>query len=194
MDNELNPCCHNCKHDVYDGFCQYYGTHGCEYKHYEPKSNSAPTFDRNLRSETMDNELIPCAHCGSSDLYEIEEIDGLNIPQPAIFCNTCKTTFTIEDDSQTLDDAERMAYLKPKLKAAWNRRAEPENKPLTWIPVSERLPEKNDTFIICTSYGDVFVAEFWINRKDFTRKDGSNFIYPVMYWQPLPQPPKEKNR
>lgn len=59
-----------------------------------------------------------------------------------------------------------------------------------WIPVSERLPEKVGTFIICTSYGDVFEADYWLSRKEFTRCNGSNFMNPVMYWQPLPQPPK----
>lgn len=68
--------------------------------------------------------------------------------------------------------------------------AVPENKPLTWIPVSERLPQESGIFIICTSYGDVFAAHFWLDRQEFTRRDGSNFMFPIVHWMPLPDPQK----
>lgn len=77
------------------------------------------------------NELKPCSHCGSRDLYKIEIKDNLQITQPAIFCNTCKTVLSVEDDSHTFDDDERMKYLEHKVRKAWNRRPAPENKPLT---------------------------------------------------------------
>lgn len=54
MPNELKPCpecdtnCHNCKYDVYDDFCRYYGTHGCDKKHFEPKSKFCPMCGRKL--------------------------------------------------------------------------------------------------------------------------------------------------
>lgn len=77
------------------------------------------------------NELKPCSHCGSRDLYKIEIKDNLQITQPAIFCNTCKTVLSVEDDSHTFDDDERMKYLEHKVRKAWNHRPAPENKPLT---------------------------------------------------------------
>lgn len=34
--------CHNCKNDVYDDFCRYYGTRGCGKKHFEPRKRETP--------------------------------------------------------------------------------------------------------------------------------------------------------
>ena len=59
-----------------------------------------------------------------------------------------------------------------------------------WVPCNERFPEESGTFIICTSHGDVFAAEYWQEREEFSRRDGTKFYSPVVYWQPLPQPPK----
>lgn len=42
------PMCHNCKHDVYDGFCRYYGKHGCGNLHHEPKYNYCPVCGKKL--------------------------------------------------------------------------------------------------------------------------------------------------
>jgi hypothetical protein len=45
------PRCHNCKHDVYDGFCRYYGKHGCGNLHHEPKYNYCPMCGKRLEVE-----------------------------------------------------------------------------------------------------------------------------------------------
>ena len=66
---------------------------------------------------------------------------------------------------------------------------EPEEIP-QWISITEKLPKHGGTHIICTKHGDVFTAEYWIERKEFTRLDGSNFVSQVMYWQSLPNAPK----
>ena len=52
-----------------------------------------------------------------------------------------------------------------------------------WIPVSERLPEKDGRFIICTPSGDVDTNCFMFGQ--FTRPY-------VIAWRHLPEPYKER--
>jgi len=60
-----------------------------------------------------------------------------------------------------------------------------------WIPASERLPEKDGTFLTLLE-GDV-VAELdkrcWYCGK-WVYMDGSESDLPVTHWMPLPEPPK----
>lgn len=53
-----------------------------------------------------------------------------------------------------------------------------------WIPVSERLPDKEGHYIISTDYGDVTMDSFVDDI--FVLNLGS-----VTAWQPLPEPYKE---
>lgn len=62
-----------------------------------------------------------------------------------------------------------------------------------WIPVSERLPERNGEYLVCTIHDfyktkKVAKASFRRNRGGFYGNGGhwSN----VTHWMPLPEPPK----
>lgn len=56
-----------------------------------------------------------------------------------------------------------------------------------WIPVSERLPEKNTTVIAATDYGVVFQALYAYDGWDLWEGNEVN----ITHWMPLPEPPKE---
>jgi hypothetical protein len=49
--DKCQPSCHNCKHDVYDDFCQYYGKQGCGKLLYEPKHKYCPMCGKRLEVE-----------------------------------------------------------------------------------------------------------------------------------------------
>ena len=60
-----------------------------------------------------------------------------------------------------------------------------------WIPVSERLPKKNGTYLVCTIhdfYRTKNVAKASFRSGGFYGQGGhwSN----VTHWMPLPEPPK----
>ena len=80
------------------------------------------------------DELKPCPHCGG----EAEEIhsstNGLLSPRIAFYyvrCKACKATGPVDRVPQKADEA-------------WNRRAAPENKPLTLRELGE-LAEADET-------------------------------------------------
>ena len=54
-----------------------------------------------------------------------------------------------------------------------------------WIPVTERLPEKNTRVIVCASLPEGV-------HSDFIYEDGHWFVSTgVTHWMPFPEPPKE---
>lgn len=66
----------------------------------------------------------------------------------------------------------------------------------TWIPVTERLPDSDDEYVLCCgSKGGMFVGWAAIKTYDGSGKctgfqnsgKGRNFTH----WMPLPEPPKE---
>ena len=74
------------------------------------------------------DELKPCPFCGSTDIYETYSQEyAYGTRNPEIFCNTCKSIFTIEDDSPYMNCDEDFKYRKEKTKEAWNRRANDES-------------------------------------------------------------------
>ena len=63
----------------------------------------------------------------------------------------------------------------------------------TWIPVSERLPEKDKEVLCLTDTGSYWLAMF--NRcDDGLWSDGEFWSSEkcVTHWMPLPEPPKEE--
>ena len=54
-----------------------------------------------------------------------------------------------------------------------------------WIPVTERLPEKDTRVIVCASLPEGV-------HSDFIYEDGHWFVsIGVTHWMPFPEPPKE---
>lgn len=54
-----------------------------------------------------------------------------------------------------------------------------------WIPVTERLPEKDTRVIVCASLPEGV-------HSDFIYEDGHWFVSTgVTHWMPFPEPPKE---
>ena len=64
-------------------------------------------------------------------------------------------------------------------------RAQDERK---WIPVTERLPEKDDAVIICTDKNFIYAGEL---IGDTWYLDNDSWTETVTHWMPLPEPPKE---
>ena len=55
-----------------------------------------------------------------------------------------------------------------------------------WIPVTERLPEKDTRVIVCASLPEGV-------HSDFIYEDGHWFVsIGVTHWMPFPEPPKEE--
>lgn len=118
-------------------------------------------------------ELKACPFCGGIGKEQSNEFGDR-----AVYCSKC--------------GASTMRWYPDKSHAisAWNRRTAPENKPLAWIPVSERLPET-----CCTCFA-------WFNSKEFGGRCVSahynsiknNFGYTkdegiVTHWMLIPEPP-----
>lgn len=61
-----------------------------------------------------------------------------------------------------------------------------------WIPVTERLPEKNDYYLCCVK-SFLFPGRTYINILEFCKdgfKEGHIYTDDVTHWMPLPEPPK----
>ena len=56
-----------------------------------------------------------------------------------------------------------------------------------WIPVTERLPEKNGSYLVYV-YGEVTEMDYWRGKWHRLRDD---YTKAVTHWMPLP-PPKEE--
>lgn len=73
-----------------------------------------------------------------------------------------------------------------------------EQEERRWIPVTERLPEKTGTYFVVTKTGAVTFARFYPEHDfidctgKFIRHEKGNFQTNrnVIYWMPLPEPPK----
>ena len=60
-----------------------------------------------------------------------------------------------------------------------------------WIPCSERLPEKNGTYIVMIEKAE-FPTTLFYNAGCWEELiDDETIFYSVIAWQPLPQPYKE---
>lgn len=76
------------------------------------------------------NDFCVCPFCGSDNLYSIDKEEYIvinnkivdSIKLPAIFCNCCKMTTQIENDSPYYDNEKTYDYLLHKLYKTWNLR------------------------------------------------------------------------
>ena len=57
-----------------------------------------------------------------------------------------------------------------------------------WIPMTERLPEKNGSYLVY-AYGEVTEMNCW---HGIWHRLGDNYTKAVTHWMPLPQTPKEE--
>ena len=65
-----------------------------------------------------------------------------------------------------------------------------------WIPVTERLLEKEDTYLVYTERGSVYASHFYTEKKfasGYVREASwsQRGKVKVTHWMPLPEPPKE---
>lgn len=60
----------------------------------------------------------------------------------------------------------------------------------TWIPVSERKPEKPQTVLV-TDGAETWVAEYSADHNAFFVMCGADKNLSLTHWMPLPAPPKE---
>lgn len=62
-----------------------------------------------------------------------------------------------------------------------------------WIAVTERLPEKEGSYLVCSKTGKVYTSHYYTEKKWsewYTRK--AEWSHPnVTHWMPLPNPPTE---
>lgn len=66
-----------------------------------------------------------------------------------------------------------------------------------WIPVTERLPESEGTYLVYTKRGSVYASHFYekkVFRDDYVREQqwSQRGKVKVTHWMPLPEPPKEE--
>lgn len=67
-------------------------------------------------------EFKACPICGCIAIYETEREDSLIGTYPQLFCNGCKMSFEVENDSPYLNDSQTYEYLRNKLLKLWSNR------------------------------------------------------------------------
>jgi len=117
-----------------------------------------------------DIELFPCPFCGGKASYEIDN-DG-----------NCK-----ELGCNDVNCAGYMAFIlwisdwetdeEKNIISAWNTRTD------QWIPVSERLPENDDSVL---TYSDI--EGYRVISRGSVNSVGNGFPCGVTHWQSLSQP------
>lgn len=73
-----------------------------------------------------------------------------------------------------------------------------EQEERRWIPVTERLPESEGTYLVYTERGTVYANHFYtkkVFRDDYVREPqwSQRGKVKVTHWMPLPEPPKENS-
>lgn len=63
-------------------------------------------------------------------------------------------------------------------------------EPPRWIPVTERLPDDDDSYLVWNG-NNIFVAIYW---GDGEWMFDSYTTHEVTHWMPLPELPKEDNQ
>ena len=73
-------------------------------------------------------------------------------------------------------------------------------KQSTWIPVTERLPDEDGTYLVITNYGTVTIAKYYTSKTfpatqimpQYTSVAKWQSNRNPTHWMPLPEPPKEE--
>jgi len=86
-----------------------------------------------------------------------------------------------------LSEQPAQMYAAALIDAYRNTGLEPEEIP-QWIPVSKEKP--NDTVIGCDKWGNVEPVLYIQSLKKWKIMPNACVEMDVIYWQPLPQPPK----
>ena len=60
-----------------------------------------------------------------------------------------------------------------------------------WIPVSERLPEKRETVLVCDARENYMNAWEYLGRDEWLWDSSIWRTEAITHWMPLPEPPKE---
>lgn len=121
------------------------------------------------------SELKLCPHCNGSG--RIVSVSGFKSDRYRVVCEQCGAS-TRECDTEQ------------EAVSAWNMRAD------GWIPVDERLPEKSGEYICLSRTAIRHVLDYSAKHKKFNACDSlseqlaDSYSINVMYWQPLPEPPK----
>ena len=111
-----------------------------------------------------DIKLKPCPFCGSE-----AQIYGVDIFRVACTSDDCWCETALH-------------HCKEEAAEDWNMRAVPE--PQRWIPVTERLPKRDDRVL-------VYIPEIGGANCSIQISKGWSMKY-VSHWMPLPLPPKEE--
>ena len=113
-------------------------------------------LDLSMAGERCDDAVMPCPFCGGESLLRDRYINGAaNTKHYIRECRHCKATF-----------ANWYRSIK-KANEAWNRRAQPDNEPLTL----EQLREAKDGAPLWMAYEDGAYGEWGLvcyNRDSFT--------------------------
>ena len=95
-----------------------------------------------------------------------------------------------------IEKAKTQAEFNEQRKAVIQKLGEYEDRAEgEWISVEDRLPKKEGKYLICTING--YVTFGYFNNTDDGKltllRDNPHFDYRnVIYWMPLPEPPKMK--
>lgn len=102
------------------------------------------------------------------------------------------------DDLQEIIDEESNNYLNTRRTTLCMAKSflEEHFAKQKWIPVTERLPEKDGTYIVFTLSRCVTTARFYPEhdfcnyRGEFIEHKPGRFHRNATHWMPLPEPPK----
>lgn len=115
------------------------------------------------------SKLKPCPFCGGKADTGHHKSRNKDDEYYLVMCVHCFARTV----GETIEEAED----------TWNTRAD------GWIPVSEKLPEKQQTVIVYSQYG---TSLGWILWNEWMTIEG--LCKPgatVTHWMPLPKPPQE---
>ena len=126
------------------------------------------------------DELKACPFCGSSnttlDYYEISCPQELGT---IVVCNDCGASAKSIVDWNTRPIEDALNARISELEAAQR-----------WIPVSERLPERDGFYLVLENVNQVAGYYHWCKVFGWNTDGGRTNIQSVTHWMPLPEPPE----